>query len=290
MRHSFRAMGTDIGLAGPDGIDATTFEAAGLRVEAIFAEQEQRFSRFRADSELSLVNASAGSPVRVSPDLAEVTALSLQAAEHTGGLFDPTTLPALIAAGYDRDLDEVRTRGEALPSRTVPACGRFAEVHLIGDLLMLPVGVALDFGGIAKGWTADRAAEAAAELLPWALVSAGGDLRLAGAAPDGGLVVGVEDTLGTGNVMELALRSGALATSSTLKRSWGAGLHHLIDPRTARPAATGFVQVTAWAPTCAEAEVSAKWALLGDHRVLDQVHAVGVRDSGDIVMNLEEAA
>ena len=42
----------------------------------------------------------------------------------------------------------------------------------------------------------------------------------------------------------------------------GAGLHHVIDPRTGAPALTDAVQVTVWAPTCADAEVAATTALL----------------------------
>jgi FAD:protein FMN transferase len=289
MQHSFRAMGTTITLIGPVDSDPEAFAEAARDTEAIFEDQEQRFSRFRSDSELSKVNASAGGRIKVSADLAEVTRLALDAAARTGGLFDPTTLPALLAAGYDRDIDDVRREPRILPLADAPPCGRHAEVALEGQHLHLPEGVALDFGGIAKGWTADRAAEHAVGLLPWASVNAGGDVRVAGLLPAEGLKIGVEDPAGSDHVLEVALRSGALATSSVIKRSWGPGLHHLIDPRTARPAATSFVQVTAWASTCAEAEVFAKWALLGGNGVLDEVSAVGVLDGGDIVMNLEAA-
>jgi len=128
---------------------------------------------------------------------------------------------------------------------------------------MAPGDVHLDLGGIAKGWTADRAAEAAVTAgVNWVLVNAGGDLRVAGAPPD--LDVDVEDPMDpTSSLVRLRLRAGALATSSVTRRSWGTGLHHLIDPRTGAPARSTLLQATVWAPTCAEAEIRATAAIIG---------------------------
>ena len=286
MRAPFRAMGTSMALIGPGDADPAAFATTAHRVEAVFAEHEQRFSRFLPDSELCRVNTR--QTTRVSAAFAQVTRLALAAATRTGGLFDPTTLVALEAAGYDRDIEVVRLDPRVTPLADPRSCGRWDEVSLRGRTIDLPEGVALDFGGIAKGWTADRAAEEAARLLPWALVDAGGDLRLTGDAPREGLPIDIEDPFG-GDMPSLQLHHGALATSSTRKRRWGDGRHHLIDPRTGRPSATDFVQVTAWAPTCVEAEVSAKWVLLGGNGVLDAVSAIAMRSSGDLVMNLEAA-
>ena len=57
------------------------------------------------------------------------------------------------------------------------------------------------------------------------------------------------------------LRDQGAATSSTRKRRWG-DVHHLIDPRTGRPAQTGLEEVSVVAATALEAEVVAKTALL----------------------------
>lgn len=291
MRHNFRAMGTCMGLIGPDDSDPGRFAQTAQAVIAIFAEQERRFSRFIDDSELSRVNRSAGSWTQVSADFATVTRLALDAAARSAGLFDPTVLPALRAAGYDRDFDLVG-KGDTAAGRVAavpPVCGRWRDVALDGCNLFLPSGVELDFGGLAKGWTSDIAAERAAEMLDWALIDAGGDLRVAGSAPVGGLLISIDDPFGAGDMPQLRLTHGAVATSSTRKRSWGDGMHHLIDPRTSLPARVGSVQATAWAPTCAEAEVAAKWALLGGPEVLQHVHAVRVTSGGDLISNLEAA-
>jgi thiamine biosynthesis lipoprotein len=284
--HTFLAMGTDVSLLTGPAEEEVTRRAASV-VESIFAREEQRFSRFRPDTELSRVNARAGEPTIVSHGFASLVRFALDAARRTRGRFDPTVLDAVIAAGYDRDFDEILAgaRASLRPSR--PG-GRWREIALEGTRLLLPEGAGLDLGGVAKGWTVDLAAEAAVEGgPPWAIVNAGGDLRLAGAPPEPGIEVAVEDPDDRAiELLRLVVTSGALATSSTTRRAWGPGLHHLIDPSTGAPADTGVVQATAWAPTCAEAEVAAKEALLGGVPVLDRVPAVLVKDDGRIETNL----
>jgi thiamine biosynthesis lipoprotein len=156
---------------------------------------------------------------------------------------------------------------------------------------MMPDGVGLDLGGIAKGWTADRAAEHVRRLAPWAIVDAGGDLRAVGDLPADGLQIGLEHPFDPQvEALRLALTEGALATSSTVRRSWGPNLHHLIDPRTGRPAATDVVQATTWAPLCAEAEVRAKVALLRGMAALDEIAATLVLEDGTIMTSMQAVA
>ena len=255
-------------------------------VQRTFVREDQRFSRFRPDTEISRVNDAAGSWTTVSKPFLKVLLLALEAARVTDGLFDPTVLPALLAAGYVGDFDEVLA-GARLALHPPEPCGRWPEIEIRGREVRLPAGVSLDFGGIAKGWTVDRAAKRMRELLPWALVDAGGDLRLVGRAPAGGLAIGIEDPHEPSReVLRLRLERGALATSSVTTRSWGEGRHHLIDPRTSEPAATGILQATVWAPTCSGAEMGSKWALLEGDGILERLPAVLVHDDGGIVTNL----
>ena len=282
-------MGTSVRVlteAGPPGATGPTTRA----IVGTFEREERRFSRFRGDSELSSVNAAAGRPVRVSSSFRSVMRLALDAAASTDGLFDPTVLGAMEAIGYDRDFDDVLAgaRGVLHPSSS---CGRWRDVVLEDDHLQLPAGVGLDLGGLVKGWTADAAATRAVEAgLPWVLVNAGGDLRIAGDAPR--IDIAVEDPDDPASELgRLSVREGGVASSSTRSRSWGAGLHHVIDPRIGSPSATDLVQVTVTAPTCAEAEVLAKAVLLRGSGAAGDA-AVSVTSLGRVLVTvpIEEAA
>lgn len=288
-QHAFRAMGTDVSIIGSGTSTDATFLRASATVEAVFAREEERFSRFRAESELTRVNASTGRWTQVSAPFEELVGIALAYAERTDGLFDPTVLGAMIAAGYDRDFDEVLAGARAALHPARP-CGRWREIETRPGAIRVPAGVGLDLGGIAKGWTTDLAAEAAVrEGLAWALVNAGGDLRIAGDAPP--IDVRVEDP---GDPRETAawlrLASGALASSSTMRRAWGPDLHHIVDPRTGAPTTSPIVQATVWAATCAEAEVLATWALLTGSEALDTVAGALVSRDGDLLVNFGSEA
>ena len=283
-RDGFRAMGTDVSLYGPD---VEAFDGAFAAIGRVFETQQRRFSRFRDDSELTAVNRLAGRWVPVSSAFERVVRLALDHASATGGLFDPTVLHALMAAGYDRDFDEVLAgaRGALHPPEP---CGRWTEVQVRQGSVRLPPEVGLDLGGIAKGWTVDLAAAGALDAgLAWALVAAGGDLAIVGDAP--ALEIPIEDpeTLERPMAM-LRLDRGALATSSVAKRAWGPDLHHVIDPRTSAPLRSDTVQATVWAPTCAEAEVLATWALLRGPDAANQLPCAIVASSGAVNVSFDQ--
>ena len=82
----WRAIGTGVRLVVQDG----DLAAARAALEAVLADVDLAYSRFRADSELVALNAARGTPVRVSPLLARAIAGSLQAARTTRGAVDPT--------------------------------------------------------------------------------------------------------------------------------------------------------------------------------------------------------
>lgn len=282
-RRGFRAMGTEIHVIGPLDED---LDLAAEKVRAIFGSEERRFSRFRADSELSDVNRRAGEPTEVSPAFEQVLGAALEAARATEGLFDPTVLPDLIAAGYDRDFSAVH-RTSLVPS---PAPGRIAglwrDVRLAHGCVWMPPGTALDLGGIAKGWTADVAADATD--LTWVLVDAGGDMRLRG-RPEAPLPIAIGDPFdGDRVIAHLELEEGALATSTVTKRSWGPGRHHLIDPRSGLPSNTSVVQATTWATTCMAAEASAKAVVIGGVDRIRLQPTLAMLDDGGIYSSFEQ--
>jgi FAD:protein FMN transferase len=249
-RRSFYAMGTEVELL-LDAEPGAESDAALAQAELEFERLEQLLSRFRPDSELSVLNR-LGS-IEAGDDLITVTSLALEARERTGGLFDPTVHDALVTAGYDRTFDEIPVDG---PSVSASPCA--GGVRIEGRMIELEPGFRLDLGGIAKGYAVDRASELLARAGP-SLVNAGGDLAGRGRS----WPVGVETADGR---ITLALENGAIATSGTDRRCWRRGrteAHHLIDPARGLPAAGDYLRVTVVAPTATEAEIRAKAVFLG---------------------------
>ncbi|MDX6647434.1 MAG: FAD:protein transferase [Miltoncostaeaceae bacterium] len=278
-------MGTGVEILLPEERAAT-----GGAVRGLFVEWERRLSRFLPESELSLLNGSAGAPVAVSPLLERVLARALAAAEATGGIYDPTLLEQLRALGYDRSFTEL-SGAPTMPAAAPRADGGWRRIRLDRSRrrVVLPAGVGLDLGGIAKGMAVDAALELLrARGVETALVSAGGDLAVLGQPPGfAGWPIAVGGREGSWTVL---LRGGAIATSSVARRRWrqdGRECHHLVDPRTGEPAASGLWSVSVAAARCDQAEVAAKTALiLGriEGRAMLVRHglaALMVPDSGD---------
>lgn len=265
-------------------------------------ELEALWSRFRADSEISMLNAAAGEPVHVSPETRLLLERASAGRDLTGGLFDPTVLLDVCALGYDRSFEKLGTAG---PSATGEAGGVPDETHRArsgspvvfvedGHSVRLEPGTGFDPGGIGKGLAADLLVadliDAGAE---GASVNVGGDLRVAGRAPtDDGWVVAVEDPWEPGHELgRCALRSGAVATSSRCDRTWrrdGVEHHHLVDPRTGRSARTGLAAVTVVAGEGWLAEVVTKAAFVaGRDGAAEVVRSTGtaawlVADDGSV--------
>jgi FAD:protein FMN transferase len=260
VQRTFRAMGTSCAVAvttrSPREPRVERALAAG---EAEVAACEQALSRFRPTSDLSRLNGAEGDWVEVDRRLLEALSAALRARELTGGRFDPTILPALVAAGYDRTFDELEER----PARTAAGWRAAAAVEIDAESGRVRVepGAAVDLGGIGKGFSAARALQAMQSVwpgLPGGLVDLGGDIALAGATPDGGLWrVAIADPRTPGATLAtLAVKSGGVATSGRDRRRFGPDrtLHHLIDPRTGAPALAGPLTVTVVAPDAGEAE------------------------------------
>jgi len=265
--HHFRAMNTDIGVWLWS--ESPTAEGLLREVEQIFADAEAQLSRFRADSELSRLNARAGrGAIAVSPLLQAVLAQALTAARHTDGIFDPTILPHLRRAGYDRSFELlVGSSDESIGQPIQPNRNGWQQVCLdpANGTVQLPAGVAIDLGGIGKGWTVDRASELLGSWGP-SLVDAGGDIRARGLPGGAVWPVGVEDPFHADrDRMVFGLKDCAVATSTIGKRAWqrnGQRFHHLIDPRTCKPSTSDLHTVTALGISATEAEIAAKTALL----------------------------
>ena len=240
----FEAMGTWIEVRADSRHDHD-------RIRSLFGSVERAGSRFEATSELSQLNGSGASTIELTPLLAELFHAAAAMRKRTGGLVDPAVGANVAAWGYDRTFDELED-GCGDPSTVRPV----VEWTVDGTTMHREPGVVFDFGGIAKGWTADRAVARTRATV----VSAGGDLH----SRDAGTIVDVVDPWGE-TAVRLALGRGGLATSSTGRRRWvsaGGPAHHLIDPRSGDPVVSPIVSASVIADTALEAEAGAKAVLI----------------------------
>jgi FAD:protein FMN transferase len=259
-------MNTDISVLAPDG--APDFEGTVEAARATFEAVEQSLSRFRPESELCALNRSGGVPFVASPLLFRVVKLALEAARATGGAFDPTILPALESAGYDRSFEQLHARrsGGGVALREAPSTVDYRSVRLdpVRSTITLPPGSRIDLGGIGKGFAVDLAIEATGAT-PHRCINAGGDIAVRGTPGSGsGWTIALEDA-GERTGETVSIVDSALATSTVSKRRWlndGVEQHHLIDPRTHRPAGGPFRTVSVVARTCVQADVAAKATLV----------------------------
>jgi thiamine biosynthesis lipoprotein len=257
--HRFRSMGTDVTVVLPKGALRHAND-----VEAIFDDWSDRFTRFAPSSELMHLNRHAGMPVSVSPAMLDAVDAAVAAASSTDGLFDPLLGSRMAELGYDRTFDLLPVDRPAASLRPWHA-GEWRSIRIDRGqgTVTLPAGAALDLGGLAKGMAVDAALDALADAgMSFAAVNAGGDLAVHGLPPDEEAWSVAVEEYSAGSVR---LSSGALATSSVLRRRWtvdGYVRHHLLDPRTGMPVENELAQVSVAAGTCRQAEVAAKAVLL----------------------------
>lgn len=230
---------------------------------------ERQFSRFLPASELSMFNRSAGSTIKISPDFKDILLAAKDASEWSEGLYNPLILPALQRAGYvgsmvkqykDDYVDDYSNRS------VVPA----DKLEIGDDWARIPYGTALDLGGMGKGYLADKLAAMVDGKVKGFWFSLGGDIAAGGTDSFGRpWEVEIQDTEepingSAGQVRLPASGSFAVATSGTSKggakkgRSW----HHIIDPRTLKPAKTDVLAATVFAQSALKADVLASCAVI----------------------------
>ncbi len=255
----FEAMGTDgriVVAADAPQAARPALEAAVRAVRAV----ERLMSTYRADSEVSRLNRlGAREKVALSEETAEVLRRAQEVSRLTDGAFDVTYAP--LRALWRRAAREgAPPHEEAL--RDVLAAVGWRKLRLDGGEASFTVeSMAVDLGGIAKGYGIDRAAGALQTAgVRTALVDLGGDMRLLGApAPGEGWRVQVRRPPGAAEELVLELTSCAVATSGDYARGFRVGdewFSHIVDPRTGWPAETAS-SVTVVAPDATTADALA---------------------------------
>ncbi|HEY4412087.1 MAG TPA: FAD:protein FMN transferase [Gaiellaceae bacterium] len=264
---SFPALGTTA--------EVTTLDPLALSDAIDVLEREldaidRACSRFRADSEISRLAESGGQWMSASRLLRDALRAGISAADVTGGAVDPTVGASLRALGWDADFRVVVARSTPVHIEFVPAAGwRRIEIDEACGRVRVPDGVLVDLGATAKALAADRAAAAVVRATGSSvLVNLGGDIAVAGPPLAGGWPVLVTDdhrapSPADGQV--IGISAGGLATSSTTVRRWRTNegaVHHLVDPRTGRPAAEVWRTASVAAGSCVDANMASTAAIV----------------------------
>ncbi|HXR12167.1 MAG TPA: FAD:protein FMN transferase [Gaiellaceae bacterium] len=282
--------------------EITTLDAAALSdaidvLERELAAIDRACSRFRSDSEVMRLAANGGRWMPASPLLREALRAGIHAAAATGGAVDPTIGASMRALGWDADFRIVVSRRGPARVKAVPAAGwRRIEVDAEHRRVRVPAGVEIDLGATAKALAADRTARAAWRVTgAGVLVNLGGDIAVAGPAPAGGWPILVTDDHRAPSVADgqtVSIAAGGLATSSTTVRRWRTTdgvAHHVVDPRTGRPAPEVWRTVSVAAGDCVDANAAATASIVMGETAPDWLRALRlparlVRADGRVVV------
>jgi thiamine biosynthesis lipoprotein len=245
--------------------------AAGQAINEV-RRIEVAYSRYRADSIVSRINAAAGRSEAVFVDDETASLLNFAAQLHatSDGLFDITS--GVLRRAWDFKAERVPT-DEAL-QQLLPLIG-WSQVEWTGQAIRLPrAGMEVDFGGFGKEYAADRAMSVLhATGQRHGYVNLGGDIRVLGPRRDGsawrfGIQHPRQDE---GTIATVELHEGALATSGDYERYFEQEGHrycHILDPHTGWPVCH-WASVSVTAPACVAAGALTTIAMLKGASALD---------------------
>lgn len=275
---TFHAMATPCEVRIESG-DAALVEAVAKVAEAEARRIEQKFSRYRADSIVGKINASGGHELAVDAETAGLLDFADQCFRLSNGLFDITS--GVLRRVWRFDGSSHLPANEQIKALR-PLIG-WKKVFWRRPALVLPAGMEIDFGGLAKEYAVDSTLAAIQEITRQpVLVNFGGDLRVSGPRKYGARwKVAIESVEKTGQMAGLLeLSDGALATSGDARRFLlkdGVRYGHILNPKTGRPVEHAPRSVTVAAATCIEAGMTATMAVLHGAKAEAFLKREGVR-------------
>lgn len=277
--HDFFALGGDCAIHLCTD-SKSQFEALAEAAEAEIVRIEKRYSRYRADSEMSRINAAAarGDSIRIDEEATSLIEYAKACFVKSEGAFDITS--GILRRAWD--FSAARPPDQASIDPLLPLIGLDKIALSDGCLHFSQAGQELDFGGLGKEFAADRAAEVCAALgAKHGFVDLAGDIRLIGPQPDGSpWIVGIRHPREPEKVIaQIALTSGALATSGDYERHFefeGRRYCHILNPRTGWPV-QGLSSVTVISDRCLVAGSLSTIAMLKGREGADWLARLGVR-------------
>lgn len=267
-------MGTIVQIKAPVGINGN----AGKVAEAIdkafgeIARVESVFSTYKADSEISRINhLKKGEALKISGEAFELIKKAIEYGIRTGGAFDITVKPLIDiwagakAEGKIPSESDIKDAIDKVGSRDVILASSAATISFNKP------GMAIDLGGVAKGYAVDRAIKKLIENgIKNAIVHAGGDMYClgfkSGSKP---WKVGIQHPRDRRSIIyELEVRDKSIDTSGDYERYFmmgGKRYSHIIDPVTGMPIGDDVVSVTVIADDPAVGDIySTALCILGE--------------------------
>jgi FAD:protein FMN transferase len=239
---------------------------------------EAKFSRYRRESAVSVINASAGRPVSVDEETARLLDYAEQLFTLSGGKFDITS--GVLRRVWRFDGGDHLPRAEDV-ARVLRHVG-WRRIRWQRPDITLEPGMELDLGGVGKEYAVDRAAGLVAQTTHCCLINFGGDLRALGPDPSGQPwrvgIEAIDRPDAADRVVELT--RGALATSGDTRRFLlkdGQRYGHILDPTTGWPIREAPRSVTVAADTCTQAGMLATFAMLQGRDAESFLAAQGMR-------------
>ena len=222
---AFEAIGAPWRISTADELPESTRIAISARIEVFDAT----YSRFRSDSLVSRIAESAGT-WDFPADAAPLFALYRTLYNATEGAMSPLVGGRLESLGYDRDYT-LRPHAESVE---VPEWDEIMQWD--GTRLTTTSPVLVDVGAAGKGYLVDLVAEVLRDRgVDEYLVDASGDLLHRG---DESIRVGLEHPFDPELAIGVCkLQNASICASASNRRSWGDGLHHILDATTGEPTA-----------------------------------------------------
>jgi FAD:protein FMN transferase len=222
-------------------------DAVVVAVEARIAQYDRAYSRFREDSLVAEL-ARDGGTVEFPDDAPPLFAMYDRLAALTDGAVTPLVGRNLVGLGYDATYT-------LRPTASPQAAPAASVLRVEGRRVTLTEPALLDVGAAGKGQLVDLvAAVLRREGVVGATIDASGDIRHDGEHP---LRVALEHPYDAESAIGVAELSGtrrAIAASATNRRTWGEGLHHIVDGRTGVPVRS---VVATWALAASALEADA---------------------------------
>lgn len=248
LEHSyhFEAIGTPWSIDTAKQLSQTEVHA----IHEMIDEFNHAYSRFERGSLVSRARATAPGSFTFPPSIFKLYDLYAQLEDVTQGAVNPLVGETLEQWGYDAEYSfrPAKSTPSSPPSFT-------KTISRLDKTLTYTQPALLDIGAIGKGYLVDQVGEYIALQHPQYVIDAGGDLAVSTSEP---YIIGLEHPLDLTQVIgTVALDHQSICGSSSNRRSWGKGLHHIIDATTGHPAETTTVATWAIANTTVLADALA---------------------------------